>query len=691
MRTLFYLTLVLCVLLHFDGYSNPKNTTSLTPNSYYKISSDFDKKSISEHLLIYADSSGELSINNMPNMAFKSVRSLELTAGITYWGRIGLDNLSNEVRTVLLDLGNHEQIQIYTFEGEEWTTQSCGEIVPANAKSVLSGRCNCMAVLNLSPNDQSTIFIKFNAKDLFNKKSLNLSLYDLKTWYKERVQFLAFQASFHGALFILFIISLLFFLSNKDKVFLFYSLFLLSSSIFFLWYHGIIQDYILPLFPKLSSYFWTTVILIQLFNLMFLRSLTNLKSYSKKYDRWIIYTIALNFIFFGLVFLLSIITGNSPVLKIASDYFLLSQIIFTCFIFLRLEYSDDRVSKFFIGSAIFITLFFVVGLLLHLFYLPLFSAFIAQIGILVSAVLYAISMGFRYYETQLYTSRDHEKVMHQLEQHKQLQEDMRAQLKNEVEDKLCELEYRNHRMSDLMINLEKANTDLGQINYLASHDLKTPLRGISSITEFLCQDYGDKLDEEGQNNLSLLKDRVIRMNKMLDGLLFYNGVGKSFHASDIQVKELLGQTIDELRIDRKISVLSKIHDAVEIFDPKWLKIIFKELIINSVQCMDKEWGHIEIGVKSINGLNIYSVRDNGRGIAPRNTKKIFNLFVTTDRKIEDRTGIGLSVVKKLVELCEGKIWVESKPGIGTVFYFFLFEMPHAPLPKSIQDKHFAAN
>ena len=485
--------------------------------------------------------------------------------------------------------------------------------------------------------------------------------------------FIAFQSFFHGALFVILAISFFFYLSNKDKAFLYYGLYLLSSSFFFLLYFGLLQNF--KLFGSLEfTHFWPSALIIPTFYLAFIRSLTELKSRSEKLDKWVYQTIKLNLgLFFMLLFFDNIITDNS-ILRSFLDVFLFLELLLIGFIFSRFRCTNDTVTKCYVKGTVFTVIFFLITLSLHHFIPPVISIALLQVGIVGSAIIYSIGLGLRYHEMQVYQSKDREEVIRQLENHKQFQDELKAQLSKEVEDKICELEYRNHRLSDLMTDLEKANKDLGQINYLASHDLKTPLRGISSIAEFLFKDYGNKLDEAGINNLVLLRDRVVKMDKMLDGLLFYNSAGKSFSGSEVRLKPLIESILKDLHLGNSVEVTNKIKHEVEIFDSKWLETIFKELIINSVQCIDKKYGRIEIDMRTVNGVNIYSVRDNGRGIALRNYKKIFDLFVTTDHRIKSRIGTGLSVVKKLVELYGGKIWVESKPGVGTVFYFTLYEM-----------------
>ncbi len=225
--------------------------------------------------------------------------------------------------------------------------------------------------------------------------------------------------------------------------------------------------------------------------------------------------------------------------------------------------------------------------------------------------------------------------------------------------------------------LRQSNEDLDDFAYITSHDLKEPLRGISSFSQFLLEDYQEKLDAEGVQKLETLMKLSRRMEDLLTTLLNYSRVGRqemAFGMNDI------GRMLSEIK-DTYSSYLEENHaeliipeDLPSIYcDHTRLREVFTNLIINGVKYNDNPKKSIVVGYQEINGRNTFFVKDNGIGIEEQHFEKIFHIF----RRLHGRdkysggTGAGLTIVKKIIERHQGKIWLESKPGKGSTFYFTL--------------------
>ncbi|MDD5063883.1 MAG: ATP-binding protein [Phycisphaerae bacterium] len=229
-----------------------------------------------------------------------------------------------------------------------------------------------------------------------------------------------------------------------------------------------------------------------------------------------------------------------------------------------------------------------------------------------------------------------------------------------------ELERTNHEVA-------KVNKELKDFAYIVSHDLKAPLRGIKTVAEWISADYADKLDETGKEQMKLLTGRVDRMHNLIDGILQYSKVG---HAEEekvaVNLNELVAETIDVIAPPENITIT--IEDELPTVECEHTRImqVFQNLLSNAVKYMDKPKGQIKVGCVEENGFWKFSVADNGRGIEKKHYEKVFQLFQTlSPRDKFENTGIGLTVTKKIVELYDGKIWVESKPGQGSTFFFTL--------------------
>lgn len=238
---------------------------------------------------------------------------------------------------------------------------------------------------------------------------------------------------------------------------------------------------------------------------------------------------------------------------------------------------------------------------------------------------------------------------------------------------ITERKRAEEQRAQLIQELESANDELKNFAYVVSHDLKAPLRGIGSLADWLIADYQERLDAEGKEHLRLLKSRVRRMDALIDGILEYSRVGR--------IKETLATVDTRATVDDAITLLappSHIRVVVDgqlptvVAEPTRMQQLFQNLLSNAIKYMNKPEGVIRIACRPIDGMWRFSVTDNGPGIEARHHEKIFQLFQTlTPRDRLESTGVGLALVKKIVELYGGRVWVESVPGQGSTFYFTL--------------------
>ncbi len=211
--------------------------------------------------------------------------------------------------------------------------------------------------------------------------------------------------------------------------------------------------------------------------------------------------------------------------------------------------------------------------------------------------------------------------------------------------------------------------ELENFAYVVSHDLKSPLRGISKLSEWLITDYGSKLDDNGKQQLHLLKSRVQRLDDLIEGILAYSKLGRQESSLvDIDVRAQLTEIIDLSEIGPHVSIaLPEVLPTVH-FDKSKLAQIFSNLISNAIKYNDKPTVAVTIEYQTQGNKHVFTVSDNGPGIEPEYHEKIFGIFQTLHTKDEvESTGIGLSIVKKIIDDAGGSINVESEMGKGTSF------------------------
>lgn len=235
------------------------------------------------------------------------------------------------------------------------------------------------------------------------------------------------------------------------------------------------------------------------------------------------------------------------------------------------------------------------------------------------------------------------------------------------------LENLNKHLKATVEKLTIANRELRNFAHIIAHDLKTPLRGIGALTEFLFADYTDKFDEEGQKSVNLLIDRVNNMYAQIDYILKYSEIGREvIRKENVDLNVLIREVIGYITIPENIKVVIDNNLPSIVCERTHLTQIFKHLINNAINYMDKPSGLITISYSQSNVSWKFSVADNGPGIENKYFEKIFQIFqtlATSDEK--KRTGIGLAVVKKIIEIYGGRIWIESTKGQGATFLFTL--------------------
>ena len=246
---------------------------------------------------------------------------------------------------------------------------------------------------------------------------------------------------------------------------------------------------------------------------------------------------------------------------------------------------------------------------------------------------------------------------------------------------ITERKHAEEKQIRLLKEIETANQELKEFAYVISHDLKAPLRAIGSLVDWIYTDYKGRFDREGKEMLDLIVGRVKRMNDLIDGVLQYSRVGR---IKENRIKIDLNKMVKE--VVETIAPPSNIHIAVENKLPNIrsektrIKQIFLNLLNNAVKYNDKPKGEIRIFYDTNNGYWKFGIADNGPGIHEKYYEKIFQIFQTlAPRDKIESTGVGLALVKKIVEMYGGKIWVESKVGYGSTFFFTLPKNKEIPV------------
>jgi|GEM_PF-2579348 len=227
------------------------------------------------------------------------------------------------------------------------------------------------------------------------------------------------------------------------------------------------------------------------------------------------------------------------------------------------------------------------------------------------------------------------------------------------------------RVVERTAELQAVNKELEDFAYVASHDLKAPLRAIGQLAAWIGDDYAHAIDEPGQRQLRMLLDRVRRMHNLIDGILLYSRIGRVREKhEDVDLRQIVRDAIDMVAPSERIRVSVQEELPSVTCEETRMRQVFQNLVDNAAKFMDKDAGEIKVTCEDDDSSWKFGVSDNGPGIDPKYHDKIFQIFQTlTPRDQFESTGMGLTLVKKIVEMNSGRIWVESEAGKGTTFYF----------------------
>lgn len=238
---------------------------------------------------------------------------------------------------------------------------------------------------------------------------------------------------------------------------------------------------------------------------------------------------------------------------------------------------------------------------------------------------------------------------------------MSASLKNNF----TTIEERNTSLTKLSKKLKYSNEQLEEFAYIASHDLKTPIRGMNNLALYLKEDYADKLDEEGKKMLTSIQGNSKKMHQLIDDLLQYSRISKTELAKEVfGLKDLVNEVIEFLEYDQNPDIQIDLQDLINVkADKSKIRSVINNLFTNAVKYNDSEIKKISIWTKG----GLFFFRDNGIGIDEKDYDKIFAFFRRGHVEKYEGTGAGMAIVKKILDRHDITIQVSSEVGAGTVF------------------------
>ncbi|WP_405605047.1 PAS domain S-box protein [Polaribacter sp. Asnod1-A03] len=246
-----------------------------------------------------------------------------------------------------------------------------------------------------------------------------------------------------------------------------------------------------------------------------------------------------------------------------------------------------------------------------------------------------------------------------------------------IEEQSEDILNANKEREELLKNLEYKNEELNNYAHIVSHDLKTPLRSIYTLFNWIEEDSDNTLTEEGKMYTQLILDNLEKMESLIGGILNYSKLDQSkMQEYNINTLDLVNDIIKLMAIPKSIEIKIDQNLPIIVSNKFRMNQVFQNLLENAIKSIVDKTGIIEIGVEERDNFWEFFIKDNGKGIDKKYFKKIFELFQSIDDN-DKNLGMGLSIVKKVIQFYNGNIWLESIVDKGTTFYF--------TLPKNLEE------
>ncbi|WP_396144281.1 ATP-binding protein [Flavobacterium sp.] len=229
----------------------------------------------------------------------------------------------------------------------------------------------------------------------------------------------------------------------------------------------------------------------------------------------------------------------------------------------------------------------------------------------------------------------------------------------------------NKQREELLNSLEKQNQSLNEYAHVVSHDLKSPLRSIHSLITWIKEENETNFDPKTEEYFSLIQKKVEKMNHLIQGILTYSKIDKlHIVREEVDLNDLVLNILNMVFIPAHIDV--KISNKLPTIKADGFRMqqLFQNLINNAINFNDKKEGLVEISCFDEEEHYVFSIKDNGVGISKNNHEKIFLIFESIAHD-DKSSGIGLSIVKRILDNSNEKIWLDSQENVGTTFFFTL--------------------
>ena len=600
-----------------------------------------------------------------------------------YWGKIVFkSNLQRDSDWILLfeDYWPINFVEAYiTRDGKNFTLKKAGKLTPTPALDVKEGRYNKVSIFIPKGNDPTTVYLKIHNID-HRPLDFSLTLQHQFHWLRLLEVNDILQAIFHGILWVMIIYNFFMFISVRDKAYLYYVLYMILLSAYALYYMGYLKTYMIGTFPKAVDYLYVvSAYAPSIFYFLFARYYFRIKGRLPKAD-WLIKTwITAKSAIVVLLILLLAVFYNMRLVGNLGSYIMLFEIGLYVITLVYVVYATVKTKTknalyFVIGTSILIisTVIFILNILIR----GEGNFLILQAGIIIELIFFSFGLADRMKLREIKMKIARERLIEQLQENEHLQTQINRELEQKVMQRTKEISVQKEEITQKNEALMALNEEKNHLISIVAHDLGNPLANIKLYAQIIRRT-AHNLTEKQAQHLEIITESTENMMRMINKILDVNAIeaGKiNMNKEVTQLSSLLDETISQLswHAEKKdISLhVEKLENEKEVnVDRFYTKHIFENLISNAIK-FSPEGKNIHICFFSENEKLRVEISDEGPGICEEDMMKIFRKYQKLSARPtggERSTGLGLSIVKKYVELMDGKVWCKSVPGEGATF------------------------
>ncbi|MDJ1493301.1 sensor histidine kinase [Cytophagaceae bacterium DM2B3-1] len=625
---------------------------------------------LTESSEIFVDATASLSFAQVQKTPFRSI-SPEILRKARWndiiWLKVTVTNTEEVTSQWLLHTGKASFIDIYIQQPDGKLQHKKSGYYRKNAeRDEIRGKENS-ANIQLRPG-KTTLYIRYQ-NELKIGVAPRLLLQPVTSWNEFIIERNLYEGIAQGVLLVLFLYNFLLYFILKRTTYLYYSLYILSLSIFYINVYNLGKEILLGEFPRIFDYNWATLQIVVIFLLLFICNFLETKKKFPRKHRNMQWLITANLIWgiSGAIYLFS--SKDLGTIFLIHRYFNLIQFANIVVLLVLFWTSKIRLARLLVLGTLPVFLGGVWDVLfrnasdvttVHINYF--------QVGAIIQLILFSLSIGFKMKEEERKRRRAQEKLIGQLQENQKLKDKIAVALERRVKERTQELLVANNDLSTL--NREKA-----RLISIIAHDLNSPLNALKGLLQIF---ENDLVSEEDLKQLipEVSKD-VNYIANLFNNLLAWarsQMEGTILQPKEIELQSIVNETIELLSSQAKkkqLQLKSLLTEPLTAYaDEEMIKLVVRNLISNAIK-FTPEGGTVTIDALCKGPFVEISVQDTGKGISEENQQKLFNneLFTLRGTHNEKGSGLGLILCKDFVERNGGEIWVESKVSQGSVFRF----------------------